>query len=523
MTSAVGTRRSLLHDVLSELEVEELGLDGSIEDLPSLTTRLTPSCARVVNAFCWCYFICFWTSAAVLARHVAVSDPGGLLPGAYDFLFVYVCTTLLVALEFMLYRYVKAANDALPDSGGPMGVTFPPTTSCIYAHFALSATSRMCAFLELLFFFHTLVLPMPMLVCTACTCSLTSGAASFLLQLRSLVSYLCCEAFDPLQCSACLPLSSVAACISRVGRGLAALVVKGTYFVLGMATAAKGGIIRLAGRCVRFVRRTASTSPGRRVDISRCLADSGARLIERSDNDETWTAPRPENGRGRTAGRDRAVCTAQKEPSAGLDVCHFGPVESAHDGSEADAARAAVAAHGLCSSEASARMQRTDRLPLEGVTQTPVDVVVAHNEQSRPGRVAVSPARVAPLRFVGPRASSVSTDRDGRMLVSPRQALNLANCLLFLDVPGINLYFKANFLPLEQLEAHEFLTSVVSLVRLYSGDFCLLLYLVFGLYTFGVNELYVILLIFLLLKLKFSCFATILVHIASVFALWDVP
>ncbi|CDI74367.1 hypothetical protein EPH_0033030 [Eimeria praecox] len=105
--------------------------------------------------------------------------------------------------------------------------------------------------------------------------------------------------------------------------------------------------------------------------------------------------------------------------------------------------------------------------------------------------------------------------------VSPTAALGLANCLLLLDVPAITLHFKANFLPLAQLEAHEFLTSMVSLVRLYSGDFCMLLYIIFGICTFGGNALFFVLLIFLLLKLKASCTATLLAYMASVFGLWD--
>lgn len=50
----------------------------------------------------------------------------------------------------------------------------------------------------------------------------------------------------------------------------------------------------------------------------------------------------------------------------------------------------------------------------------------------------------------------------------------------------------------------------------------MLMYITFGLCTFGANVLFIVLLVFLLLKLKFSCFATVLAHVAAVFGLWDV-
>ncbi|CDJ42324.1 hypothetical protein, conserved [Eimeria tenella] len=294
MSSAAGTRRSLLHDVLSHAEVVELGLDGSIEDLPPLTTRWTPSCAWAVLAFCWGYFLFFWSAAALALRSVLQQHPDTLLPGCAELAFAAACSGLLVAAEFALYCYVKAKN-AVASSSGPMGSPYTPTRSCVFSHFGLSALSRICCFLQLFFLLHSRLLPVPMFACAAFTVSLT----------------------------------------------------------------------------------------------------------------------------------ERQLDSAGENPQTG------------------------------------------------------------------------SP------------------------FVSPRAALALTNCLFFLDLPGITLHVKASFLPLEQLEAHEFLASLVSLVRLYSGDFCMLLYLIFALCTFGGNVLFFMLLTFLLLKLKASCVAALLAHVASVFGIWD--
>ncbi|CDJ64330.1 hypothetical protein, conserved [Eimeria necatrix] len=295
MSSAAVSRRSLLHEVLSHAEVVELGLDGSVEDLPPLTTRWTPACARAVLAFCWGYFLLFWGAAALLLRSVLQQHPDTLLPGAAQLAFAAACSSCLVAAEFGLYCYVRARNAVPSSSSSSSSSAYPPSRCCVFSHFGLSALSRLCCFLQLFFLLHSLLLPAPMFACAAFTVSLT-GAAQ-----------------------------------------------------------------------------------------------------ERHGGDPQVGSP----------------------------------------------------------------------------------------------------------------------------YVSPKAALALTNCLFFLDLPGITLHVKASFLPLEQLEAHEFLASLVSLVRLYSGDFCMLLYLVFALCTFGGNVLFFMLLAFLLLKLKASCVAALLAHVASVFGIWD--
>lgn len=57
--------------------------------------------------------------------------------------------------------------------------------------------------------------------------------------------------------------------------------------------------------------------------------------------------------------------------------------------------------------------------------------------------------------------------------------------------------------------------------RLYSGDFCMLLYLMFATCTFGVNTFYVVFTAILLLKLKALCVATVITHMNSAFGLWQ--
>ncbi|CDI74368.1 hypothetical protein, conserved [Eimeria praecox] len=200
--AAAGTRRSLLHDVLSHAEVVELGLDGSVDDLPPLTTRLGPPCARAVLLFAWCYFLTFWGAAAVTIRSVISLHADNLLPGAGELVFVAISTVLLVSAEFGVYCHVKAVNP-VPSNNGPMGNQFSPTPFCTLAHFMLSAFSRFCSFLELLFLLHAVVLPVPLLACAGFTVSITVGALPFLLQLRCLLGCLFGDRFDPLRLSYC--------------------------------------------------------------------------------------------------------------------------------------------------------------------------------------------------------------------------------------------------------------------------------------------------------------------------------
>lgn len=524
MSSAVGTRRSLLHDVLSQSEVIELGLDGSIDDLPPLATRLIPSCARTVNAFCLCYFLCFWTAVAVVVRHVAVCSPETLLPGPADFIFISVCTGLLVGSEFGVYCYVKGEN-VLPDSGGSVGGYFAPSAACVLAHFALSATTRMCTFMELLFLLHALVLPTPMIICAAFTVSLTRGAVPLLLQLRSLIGYHCRDSFDPLQCSTCIPVASIEACISRCGRNSMAAFVSVIKLAWGMARATRYGVIHLAGLVgVTVVRRTASSSPGRRVDLSCCVSGNDGSICPTADECDGGMAAGLENASDeiRPISRDGTSYPVHKEPLIRPAARHDGTVEPACDGIEGRAAVLTSTTYRASSSDASTRLDWPEQLPEECDGGTPGGASSVQREGTRTGEGSVASMRLTTPGSLGPPADFEAANRDMRPFVPPRQALELTNCLLFLDVPALALHVKSNFLPLEQLEAHEFLTSMVSLVRLYSGDCCMLLYLIFGLCTFGANVLFVLLLVFLLLKLKSSCFATILAHIAAVFGLWDV-
>lgn len=445
MSSAVGTRRSLLHDVLSQSEVVELGLDGSIDDLPPLATRLIPSCARAVNAFCWCYFLCFWTAAAVVARHVAVSSPETLLPGPADFIFISVCTGLLVGSEFGVYCYVKGEN-VLPDNGGSVGGHFAPSAACVLAHFALSATTRMCTFMELLFLLHTLVLPTPMIICAAFTVSLTSGAVPLLLQLRSLIGYHCRDSFDPLQCSTCIPLASIEACISRCGRKAMAAFVKGIKLAWGMARATRCGVVHLAGLCgVSIVRRTASTSPGRRVDLSCCVPSNDGGIYPMAGECDVGMTAGTENPSDeiRPVARDGTPYTVHKEPLIRPAVHHHSTVEPACSGSERGAALSTSTAYRTSSSDASTRLGWPEQLPEECDGETPTGATSMQREGRRTDEGSVSSTSVPPSGPPGPPADFEAANRDTRPFVSPRQALELTNCLLFLDVPMLALHVKA--------------------------------------------------------------------------------
>ncbi|KAL8434228.1 hypothetical protein Efla_001993 [Eimeria flavescens] len=522
MSSASGTRRSLLHDVLSHSEVVELGLDGSIDDLPPLSTRFIPSCARAVNAFCWFYFFCFWGAAAAALRHVASSDPQTLLPGALDIGFISVCTACLVCAEFVMYCYVKGKN-GLPDSRGPMGDHFTPSTACIVAHVALSATSRMCAFLELLFLLHALILPTPMLACAAFTVCLTRGPVPFLFQLRGLTGYLLGDAFDPLQCSTCIPLASAGACFSCCGRRVLAFFSKSLRLLADGGRAVRCGLCRLCS--VRLLRRSASVAPSRRLDASCWVRDPG-----QAGASDACEAGLPA-GQGSSLSQHARAAMLQ---AGGAYAAHKGPLvrlalaeiiteEAAPSAREREAAAGPLPASRAVSTEASSGSAWTDQLLQEHTGDTPQDAGSAGAEERRPCDVREPSVRHA---AAGATVRAVrepdGASRGAPVFVSPRLALELTNCLLFLDLPTLTLHVKTNFLPLEQLEAHEFLSSLVSFVRLYSGDCCMLLYLSFGLCTFGTNVLFILLVVFLLLKLTFACFATVLAHIAAVFGLWDI-
>lgn len=526
MSSDVGTRRSILHDVLSQSEVIELGLDGSVDDLPPLSTRLLPACGRALNAFCWCYFACFWLSATVVLRHVAVSHPDTLLPGLADLIFISVCSALLVGVEFGMYWYVKGEN-ALPDGGTPGGAHFTPSSSCVVAHFALSATTRMCTFLELLFLLHAFVLPTPMTGCASFTVSLTSGLVPFLLQLRSLIGFYCSEAFDPLQCSTCIPLGSVVACFSRLRRTGVALLGKAMHFALGGARATGCWAARVARLCsVRIVRRTSSTSPGRRMDSSCRLPGSDGSTcqgrLECETGAGTFDSDAGNEGGQRGVARERAAINAHKEPLIRSAGRHVGTVDPACAEARREGPPAAMAGCRAQTSEALTRVGWTEQLQEGSVAETLRDATSSHGKGSGTCDGSPPSTSITPSDTQEAPSDTGTANRNIQAFISPRRALELTNCLLFLDLPTLGLHVKANFLPLEQLEAHEFLSSTVSLMRLYSGDCCMLLYLMFGLCTSGVNALFILLLVFLLLKLKSACFATVLAHIAAVFGLWDV-
>ncbi|CDJ52622.1 hypothetical protein, conserved [Eimeria brunetti] len=465
--AAAGTRRSLLHDVLSHAEVVELGLDGSVDDLPPLTTRLLPPSARAVLLFAWCYFFTFWGAAAFLIHRIISLHADSLLPGAAELIFVAVATLLMVSAEFGVYCYLKAVNP-VPINNGPMGNQFSPTPFCTLAHFTLSAASRICSFLELLFLLHAVLLPLPLLACSGFTVSITVGALPLLLQLRCLLGCLFDDRFDPLQLSTCLPLASIERLFLRCGRLCLAGVTKGARGALCHIRRAKG---RLGG----FLRRGAAVSPGRRVDVT-CCPDS--RSSSNSSSSSSSSSNRCQANLGGAAGAHSLQAerplndlgdtyAAFKEPlrdpnSRGSAECTYTSFEgeggSSGNGSFADSSCDAASTSAGWRSDEQQQPPPAAHTPqaLAPVPSSSRFPVPSFPFFSREGTVDSQPqsgGRQEPLR--GPPAPQ---------FISPTAALGLANCLFLLDLPGLTLHVKANFLPLEQLEAHEFLTSIVSLV-----------------------------------------------------------
>ncbi|KAL8448216.1 hypothetical protein Emag_003984 [Eimeria magna] len=422
------------------LEVE-LGLDGSIDDLPPLTTRFIPSCARVVNVFCWCYFVVFWTAVVLLARHVASTDPHTLLPGPADFVFVAACTALLVGAELCVYCYVKKEN-ALPDSRGPMGDNFTPSTACILAHCSLSATTRMCTFLELLFLLHARVLPTPMLACATFTVCLTRGLVPFLLQLRSLTGYLCGDAFDPLHCSTCIPFASFESCIINCGRGSLTALSKVAGLVCGAALGVRRGFKRLADLCtIRFIRRTVSVAPSRRLDASCWLQGTNTSMARLSEACEAGLPAGDSNQEARASlSSEGRAFASLKGPLVRLGLAEGVTGEPACGGSEGEAVHAHLIASHAVSTEASLREGWTDHVVERRSGETPRDAV--HGQDAEASlcdnnfmrAFSSSPSRAVTGAARGGRGSPV--------FVSPRLALELTNCLLFLDLPTLTLHLK---------------------------------------------------------------------------------
>ncbi|CDJ60988.1 hypothetical protein, conserved [Eimeria maxima] len=526
--AAAGTRRSLLHDVLSHAEVVELGLDGSVDDVPPLTTRLTPSSARAVLLFAWCYFFAFWGAAAVVIRSVLTLHADNLLPGSGEFIFVAVFTVLLVSAEFGVYYHLKAVNP-VPSNSGPMGSQFSPSPFCTLAHFTLSATSRVCSFLELLFLLHTLVLPAPLLFCAGFTVSITVGALPFVLQLRCLLSCAFGDCFDPLQPSTCLPLASLERRLLRCGR----------LCLSGVAKGARGALChlrRVRGRLGGVVRRGTTVSPVRRVEITCCDLGTDSTSGSSSSNSHQTSSSCQASWRGTAPatlllqaerpldelGAPRGVC---KDPLVAPGQSGQNSAEYSYSSAEGDMDSGACDSFTVSSCEATttAGWNSGEQHQQPPAAHTPR----ALEPLSSSGRLSEASSRFPLLQEGTDSQGQISRRQESLrrpaapQYIPPMAALGLANCLLLLDLPGLTLHFKANFLPLQQLEAHEFLTSMVSLVRLYSGDFCMLLYTIFGLCTFGGSALLFVLLTFLLLKLKASCTATLLAHMASVFGLWD--
>lgn len=451
MLSAGGTRRSLLHDVLSQSEVVELGLDGTIDDLPPLATRLLPSCARAFISFCWVYFFCFWIPVAVVLHHVAVTHPETLLPGHLDLIFISVCTTLLVCAELAMYYYVKAENP-LPESRGLSNGHFTPSASCVAAHFALSATSRMCTFLEILFLLHTLVLPTPMLVCAMLTISLTSGAVPFLFQLRSLLGYQCDDLFDPLHLSTFIPLASIASLISRVGTQGFEAVVKGLRFATDLARVARCRVVHLAGLCaVRVVRRTASVPPGRRVDPS-CRAPGSSRATCQALADCESGLVAGLEGAGETPSTV-SVVEATSTTRKGRQVCPAFLDRSRGGSDSVGNGEPALSAFRHCRaspSDALATQSWTDHLPEES-TEASLDAHIPprNYEGTRIG-MAISSSLTSESQAAP--ADADASYRGTRVFIAPRKARELTDCLLFLDLQILALHVKAVRIQQAQLE-----------------------------------------------------------------------
>lgn len=442
--AAAGTRRSLLHDVLSHAEVVELGLDGSVDDLPPLTTRLSPPSARAVLLFAWCYFFTFWGATALLVRRIVSLHADTLLPGPGEFIFVALSTVLLVSAEFGVYCHLKAVNP-VPSSSGPMGSQFSPTPFCTLAHFTLSAASRFCSFLQLLFLLHALVLPAPLLICAGFTVSITVGALPFLLQLRCLLGCLFGDSFDPLMPSTCIPFASLERLLLRCGRLCLAGVAKGAR---GALCHLRRGTERLGG----LRRRGASVSPGRRVDIACC--DLGA-----SSSSSAHQAPnRCHANLGGSAaatqllqaaeqpldelGALRAVC---KEPMGASGESQRGGAECT-SAEEGNAGSAGNDSRTLSSCEATARAGwRSDEQQ-----QLRSTAVTSHSfdPHSSARRCPEGSPRFFYREEVASNQRQTSPPETQRRAptpeyISPKAALGLGNCLFLLDLPGLTLHFKA--------------------------------------------------------------------------------
>ncbi|CDJ30943.1 uncharacterized protein EMH_0062610 [Eimeria mitis] len=471
--AGAGTRRSLLHDVLSHAEVVELGLDGSVDDLPPLTTRLSPSCARVVVLFAWFYFLAFWGAVAAAVRHVIAAHAETLLPGPEDFIFVAVSTVLLVSAEFGVYCHLKIMNP-VSINNGPMGNLLSPTPCCSFTHFMLSATSRFCTFLEFLFLLHAWVLPLPLLACAAFTVSTTVGALPFLLQLRCLLSCLFGDFFDPLRFSTCIPTVPLERLLLRCSRLCLAGVAKGARGALWHLRRARE---RLRG----LLRRGAAVSPGRRVDISCC--DFGSDSSSSSSSSSSRARQASSSCQANIGGAAAvqllqgegplhelgAPLTVLKEPLAYPGQSQQGEGECPYTPAEGDAAPGGSGSFAVSSCGGSTTAEWR---PNEQQLQQPPAV---HTPQELENLSSSShcPDATIPFSYREETASSqgrplrppeTPTRPPAPQFISPRAALVLANCLFLLDLPGLTLHVKASFLPLQQLEAHEFLSSLVSLV-----------------------------------------------------------
>ncbi|KAL8435828.1 hypothetical protein ACSSS7_002205 [Eimeria intestinalis] len=334
-----------------------------------------------------------------------------------------------------------------------MGDHFIPSTACILAHCSLSATTRMCTFFELLFLLHARVLPTPMLACATFTVCFTRGLVPFLLQLRSLTGYLCGDAFDPLHCSTCIPFASFESCIIKCGRGSLTAFSKGVVFVSGVALGVRRGFKRLADLCaMRFVRRTVSVAPSRRMDASCWLQGSNTSMARLSEACEAGLPV------GDSTSREARAFACHKGSVVRLGLDEVATGESACGGSEGEAVHAlSAASHGV-STEASTREGWTDNVLETRSGETPRDDIHGQDGERPPCDNFIRVSSPSSSRTV---RGAPGASRGSPVFVSPRRALELTNCLLFLDLPTLTLHLKTVFNPPcsmqpDLLDAHSF-------------------------------------------------------------------
>lgn len=474
METAVGTRRSLLHDVLSQAELSELGLDSSVDDLPPLVTRLFHSSANVVYCFSWITFFGFWLSSVTVLYHVAITSPDRLLPSTVHYAFLTAYSGLLLCGELTLYYYIKHSNAVVTGRSAEVR-HFALTSRSLISHAVLSLVVHMCAFLDLLFVLHSYSLPKPMLVCASFTVMLNTGFIPFMFQLRSLTSYYRRDKFDPLECGSYIPASSLGSffgrCFLLAVRGVAATirsfckVIARTRRFLLRATSYFAHSVRSAG--YRFSRGSVRTSPARRVMPDCCGPSEIAVVMDDFPDD----AQGPGNGRGESdLGRSSSSTSRLFQRTIWPGGSQHDNYDSHKDalltpsGTTSDTALE-KAPRGLVDAACSqmTRLPReSDHLDAEFTEHVSLEAQnIGANEtafaETWEGPGYTQPLRCRELPNVVDSGTSVtltaagtaernvhpeSSRRSTSIFVAPRASLTLTTCLMLLDLQVLCLYFR---------------------------------------------------------------------------------